>query len=109
MQERTLVFNSDGSMRFLAHDELTCLEQSGSTAKRRASHVEPKRLVLRVAFHMLRRMFGESGTVAAFTRVWPCEWVVDLRPSNGPRLDGPFADRATAIEAEERWLSENYL
>jgi hypothetical protein len=73
---------------------------------RRASHVEPDSLVLRVLFHGLRRLAGEQGAVAAFTRGWPVLWRADMGPSGGPVLPGRWRDRREAIAAEIEWLNE---
>jgi hypothetical protein len=81
-------------------------EKLGRPVLRRASHVEPVNRVLRTAFHWIRRIAGEKGAVASFTRVWPCMWRANLAPSNGP-IFGPFKVRKEAIDAEIKWLQEN--
>jgi hypothetical protein len=35
-------------------------------------------------------------------------WWADLSPAHGPRL-GPFQQRTQALEAEQEWLSRNWL
>ena len=57
------------------------LASIGDLHIRRASHVEP----------------DEAGT-----------WRADLSPVGGPTL-GPFPSRSTALAAEGRWLSANWL
>lgn len=98
----TFVFAADGSVRAVGAPGLEFLGE-GAT-RRRASHVEPARPLLRRAFHALRERFGEDGAVAAFTRRWPCAWRVDLGPSGGPVLSQTWRDRAAAIRAELDWL-----
>ena len=80
----------------------------GAVTKRRASHVEPCNGALRAAFRLIRRHVADTSPWAAFTRRWPCQWRVDLAPSNGPIL-APFRDRSAAIVAEVAWLEKNVI
>ncbi len=72
---------------------------------RRAALVEPYRLPLRWGFRVLRRLFGEHGPEAEFTRRWRCRWRVDARLLGGP-VEGPFQDREGALAAERAWVLE---
>lgn len=74
-------------------------------ACRRASWVEPESTVLRMAFHVIRRL-GDSGWLADWTRRWRCYWRVDLRPSGGPVVSGLWRSREEAIAAEVKWLGD---
>jgi hypothetical protein len=102
-----IVIDPNGEMRTIATPEAESLGL-GSGKRRRASYIEPANRPLRWLFRRLRRMFGDYGRVAAFTRSWPCEWRVDLTPSAGPIVGG-FHDRAEAIRFEVRWLEKNSL
>lgn len=73
----------------------------------RASQVEPVHVGLRIVFHCIRRLFGERGRVAAWTRRWPCLWQANLYLSGGP-VFGPFKYRQDAIAAEIYWLNQRY-
>jgi hypothetical protein len=74
----------------------------------RASHVVPISRPKRWAFRLFRRLFGETGRVAAWTRTWRGPWRVDLGPSAGPVIQ-PFNDRLAAIDAEVAWLNQHLL
>jgi hypothetical protein len=78
-------------------------------AVRRASHVEPAFLPLRVLFTLARGIFGDEGRIAAWTRVWPCKWRVNLSPVNGPIIPVEWASRESAIQFEVEWLERYFL
>lgn len=79
----------------------------GKKVVTRASQVEPVDGFLRVVFHTLRRLFGERGMIAAWTRRWPCLWQANLYLSGGP-VFGPFQYRQDAVAAEVYWLNQKY-
>lgn len=66
---------------------------------RRVSYIEPCSWPLRKAFHMLRRLCGDGGRVADWTRRWGCLWRVNFGPVRGP-IQGPFSKREEALEWE---------
>lgn len=74
-------------------------------SKRRVSHVEPVNVVYRVAFHVLRKLFGEDGRVGNWTRRWSVNWRARMLVGDKPVL-GTFRDRAVAIAAEIEWLRQ---
>lgn len=98
----------DGTIQFLMSEGAEVL-LDGDTVVRRASHVEPDSLTLRLAFHGLRFIFGEDGKVGNFTRIWPCAWRVNLSPVGGPILDDVWYDRQDAIDAEIEVLNERFI
>ncbi len=98
-----------GEMQFIDKPELAELKAQGPSSSRRASHVEPHNRLLRAAFHLLRRTFGERGAVAAFTRGWPCRWRVNMTLSGGDVFKGVYHNRQDAIDAEVLWLQDNKL
>lgn len=98
----------DGVIRHLVTEETKDLVTDNSVV-RRASHVVPVNLLLRGLFHTLRKVFGEKGTVAGFTRLWPCKWRVDMRLSGGPILKETWYNRQSAIDAEILYLNENFI
>ena len=102
-----IVIDTNGEARTIATPEVASLGL-GSGKKRRASYIEPAYRPLRWLFRRLRKLFGDNGRVAAFTRRWPCLWLVDLTPSAGP-IVGSFRDRSKAIAFEVRWLEKNSL
>lgn len=100
--------NSDGTMLAVDKAAIPLLRRAGTVALKRASHVLPKQWLARQVFRVLRSIFGDQGWVATFTRAWPCSWLVDLAPSNGPIL-GPYNDRQVAIDMEIKWLEDNLV
>lgn len=50
------------------------LSELGFVTKERASHIRPEGIGKRLAFIALRRIFGDDGCVAAWTRTWPGPW-----------------------------------
>jgi hypothetical protein len=75
-----LIIESDGNVRCI-YAEAIDLRGLGKPRVTRASHVEP----------------DACG-----------RWIADLTPVNGPAL-GPFDKRTDALEAEVKWLRDNWL
>ena len=75
-----LLIQPDGGVRCI-YDEEIDLSALGRVRIRRGSFVEP----------------DDDG-----------RWFADLAVSDGPRL-GPFERRSDALDAEHRWLIENWL
>lgn len=100
--------DDEGTVRFLITEESQVFVSAESVV-RRASHVEPWNLMLRLVFRILRKIGGEHSKLANWTRTWPCWWRVNLSPVNGPIIPIEFASRATAIEFEVDWLEKNFL
>lgn len=95
-----------GQLRFVAKPELLPLTQEGTAEIHRASHVLPVNPVLRVAFRVLRWVFGDEGRAADCTRNWPCKWSVEI--IGGPNL-GVYDSRSEAIDVEVAWVYANLL
>lgn len=108
MQTVEITITEDGTVRFLVNELTAPLVAEGAVI-RRASHVEPDGYIARVVFHFLRRMFGEKGAVAEFTRHWPVEWRVNLAPIGGPILPGRYLNRSEAIAVEIEHLNQNFI
>lgn len=75
-----ILITSQGTVRCI-YAEAIDLALLGSLSIERASHVEP----------------NAHG-----------QWSVSLAPLGGPTL-GPFSLRSEALEAEQRWLTANWL
>jgi len=82
----TVTIDEDGDMVYLATDAADIFMECGQTITRRASHVLPTTFWHRQWFRLLRRVFGEKGRVAAWTRTWRTLWFVDTSPVDGPVL-----------------------
>jgi len=105
-----IVFSIDneGDVKFLVSDATRPFLDDSSRVQR-ASHVEPWNIPLRWAFYALRKVFGEYGKVAYFTRKWPCYWRVNLSPVGGPVVPVGFVNRDSAIDFEINWLNTYFL
>jgi hypothetical protein len=109
MTEVIVNIRDDGTIVCLDHEETKCFKSLGKTKTQRASHVEPNNPVLRVVFHFMRRLFGDKGWMATFTRCWPCDWRVNLSPTDGPILPRVWRERRLAIKAEVDYLDEHLV
>jgi len=75
--QTVIVVDYDGSAAAIADQvSMRYFGQSGHSVKRRASHILPKNKTKRKAFVLLRRMFGDDGLVANWTRTWKGPWKV---------------------------------
>lgn len=101
--DSVLYFRPDGSIESLGECQL-----GERTARRRASHIEPCRPALRLAFRILRACCSDNSRIADWTRTWPCHWRVNMRPVGGPVFPYRFGNRSLAIAFEHNWLLENY-
>ena len=97
MQTVCVFIEEDASITFL-RNELTRGFNLGPSVTRRYSSVEPDNAVLRLVFHTLRLLFGETGAVSDFTRGWSCLWRASIK--GGPILTGRWHNRQEAIDAE---------
>lgn len=107
MIEIVITINEDGSVGFISNDNTKDFAQLGKATTKRASHVEPNNRYIRLVFHFLRKIFGDKGWMAKFTRIWPCLWRINLSPIHGPILEHKYKNRQQAIHAEIQWINEN--
>lgn len=105
----TVTIDENGDLAFLSTDMSDVFLEMGKAVKRRASHVEPERLAKRIAFRVLRGVFGDHGRVAEWTRNWSGKWRVDTRPTAGVVLPQLFDSRDEAITAEIEFLNKFFL
>lgn len=102
-----LVIGPDGKITTLANEDVDWLNViADQVEKRRASHVEPVNLLLRMIFRLIRWSSRESGGLSEWTRRWLVQWRVNLGPSGGPIVQS-FTNRADAILYEVDWLLEH--
>ena len=78
----------------------------GCVSRARASNILPLNRAKRLAFRLLRHLFGETGRASDWTRAWKGPAIADMAPSGGPVL-GPFPSRAEALAAEAAWLADH--
>ncbi|MBN2003774.1 MAG: hypothetical protein JXA21_10490 [Anaerolineae bacterium] len=97
---------TDGTLAVIAHAPEDVRTVPGDVVNlARGGHVWPKHGFKRLAFRLLRRLCGNRGRVAAWTRTWRGAWLV-IRADNGQRLPGEFASHGDAVKAEVAWLLE---
>lgn len=104
MQTVTIFIENDASVTFLK-SKLTAGFNLGPSVTRRYSACEPALWYLRLVFHTLRLVFGETGAVSEFTRGWRCLWRANIH--NGPILSGRWYNRQDAINAEINYFNQN--
>jgi len=104
----TITVDEDGEIKFLV-DEHSKPFITPETVVKRASHVEPANPLLRVMFHGLRSVCSRQSSLAEFTRMWPCDWRINLAPIGGPILPGTYEDRQDAIDEEVRFLNDTFV
>lgn len=95
---------TDGKIEMIAGHGID-LSSEGVSVKRRASHVEPVSIPLRLAFHLIRWSVADDSRLAAWTRGWRCLWRVAI--VNGPILPEAWRDRTAAIAAEIEWIERH--
>lgn len=103
----TVTVGTDGTARFLVSETTKGFLDERAIISR-ASYVEPRHRGLRFLFHLIRRVFGDEGRMAAWTRQWAATWRVNFAPINGPILDQAWEDRGAALDAEVEWLTTHW-
>ena len=96
MTKRRIVIGNGSITGF--HDEVSFdgLELS-KYEKKRVSRIVPRNTLARIAFILLRLVVNDTSSIAAWTRTWPCNWIVVI----DQETFGPFSDRIKAIEFEK--------
>ncbi len=123
----TITIDEEGDVLFLKTDANDIFLDQGTVVTKRASHVEPAPLYERLAFHLLRAVFGDKGKVSDWTRTWRTLWRVNTKPVGGPILTWGhiypaalncstlgrqtycFGRRQDAIDAEIEFLNKFFL
>lgn len=119
----TVTIEENGDMTFLDTDAERVFLELGTAVTRRASHVEPVSVPLRLLFYILR-WFGDKNRIADWTRNWRCGWRVNTAPVGGPilrwshiRPDAEWGlgdvyvwyNRQEAIDAEIKFLNDFFI
>jgi hypothetical protein len=106
MQNEVTFIIADGRMTYLLTKAAPRLE---GAVVRRASHVEPVSLVLRLIFHAVRSLVADDSRIASWTRLWPCAWRVNMAPVGGSILPVHYSNRLAAIDAEVEALNNFFI
>src|SRR5208337_3555461 len=104
----TVTIDEEGNLVYLKTSEHDIFAELGEVVTKRASHVEPVNIWLRVAFRFLR-VFGDKTRVAEWTRTWTCDWRVNTKPTAGYLLPQSWRNRQDAIDAEIAFLNEWFI
>ncbi len=109
--EATLIIDENGVCKIVLTDAAKSLFLASTVAAEssRASHVEPVSLVLRVLFHAVRSSVSDDSRLAAWTRLWPCLWRVNMKPVGAGILPVHFTNRLAAIDAEVEALNNFFI
>ena len=93
---KTITINADGSVEFVG-DTCPLDLPLANPVRRRVSNILPINYWKRMAFLLLRTVFGEQGRVAAYTRRWSGPWRVTMLATGQTEV---FQHRAEAISWE---------
>ena len=104
-----VTIDEDGNNVFLKTDATDCFLEQGEVITRRASHVLPVAFWKRQAFRLLRTLVPDTSRLAAWSRTWRGPWLVDTAPTAGVILQGRWANRQDAIDAEVEFLNDYFL
>jgi hypothetical protein len=82
------------------------LENSNVIERKRISYIYPQNLILRVIFKTLRKLFGDNGKIADWTRNWECKWQIEILDENKSekKIFKGFKDRKIAIDFEKNYI-----
>lgn len=103
----TLTIDECGNAVFLKLKGADMFCSLGPVRTQRGSWVTPCNLVLRVAFHVTRRLVSDDSRIAQWTRLWPCLWRAEI--IGGPVFYTGSGSRSAAIEAEVSYLNQKFL
>lgn len=95
----------DGTLEFLGAPP-PGLKLPAGTTRQRFSEIVPEDWLRCAWFRVLRRLFGEEGKVAVWTRTWRCRWraTILIGPHRGAALSHDC--RAVLLKWEEhKWTT----
>ena len=104
----TCTIDEEGNQIFLGNGA-DVFSEAGESTVRRASHIVPVSLPLRLAFKALRAAVSDTSWLAAWSRTWACWWMVDASPVGGQVLPQRWLTREHAIAAEIEYLNKFFL
>jgi hypothetical protein len=105
----TVTIDEEGNLIYLKTDASDALLELGTVVTRRASHITPRAFLPRIAFKIVRGVFGNEGRIAEWSRGWHGPWRVDMRPVGAGVVDGDWQTRQDAINFEIAYLNDWFL
>jgi hypothetical protein len=103
--KHVLTFHKNGKISTLeSKPEVLPLAELGQIVdRRRVSHIRPEGIWKWLVFIALRKLFGDDGMVAAWTRTWPGPWMVTIIGSDQVFVD---QDRDVCLAWEHAELNQ---
>ncbi len=92
----------EGSLEFI-EGQMPLNLPLGNGTRRRLSNIRPERFAKLTAFLFLRRIFGDRGRVAAWTRKWKGPWRMTILSTGQTEV---FENRQAAIDRELEILTD---
>lgn len=109
MKFQQIVVGMDGEITTIDTPELRQIAAAlGTVRQERVSHIWPVNKTKRAAFRLLRRWFGETGRIAAWTRKWKGPWQVRW-VSNPSRVVYSHKRRSQCLYWEKRELERRLV
>lgn len=96
-----IIIDDLGFIRCISNSRVP-LHELGTVSKRRVSTITPMFAPKKQVFWLLRKIFGEQGRVAEFTRRWRGPWIVKIIATGEWSV---FTRRESAIEWELMMLN----
>lgn len=100
MITKIIQIDNDGNVEFIGSSNGDCPIPGlplGNGHSRRLSHIIPERSGKRMAFLFLRKIFGDRGRVAAWTRTWAGPWRCVILSTGQSEV---FDNRQSAVDWE---------
>jgi len=69
----------------------------GNGRRTRLSHIRPEKFWKKAAFILLRKVFGDRGRIAEWSRTWRCEWRCTIITTGDSAV---FENRQAAVDWE---------
>lgn len=93
---KSITIRPDGTVEFLG-DVCPVDLPLANRRRRRVSTIQPVSVLKRAAFRILRRVAGDTGRIAAWTRTWTGPWRATILATGQSEV---FLDRQAAINWE---------
>jgi hypothetical protein len=107
MRDYSMLVQLGGAITTIG-DPLPEIASLGTVQRKRISHIRPVDQPKRALFILLRRLFGDRGRVAAWTRTWEGPWEVQFIHQPEWRC-AVFFDRNNAVDWELTMAEELFI